>query len=469
MPKSADNPLGQVSFPTTEDLRGLFDVIFATLREPMLVLGSDRTVQLANPAFCNVFGIDLQHTIGHNLHEIGNAQWDIAELRRMLDEVVTSETSVAGCCVDCNFERIGLRVLMVKAQRAHREGSEPLIVLTFYDNTEIQLAKEYSDKLVDALRDPFLVLDWDLRVRSANGAFYNTFEVRPGETEGRLVYELGNGQWNIPRLRELLEDILPRDSSFDDFEVEHRFADIGSRVMLLNARRIDHLKLILLVIEDVTDARRARKEEVAVLAESQHRVKNLLMTVQALYQLTSQSSSSLEGFAESFDARLDAMARTQDLLVRELGTSARLDEIIRLELHAMGAREHSTFSLQGPELRLSDRASHAFAMTVHELTTNAAKYGALSRSAEDGRVVVTWSAHALGSGICSLRFRWREHGLVARPARGKNGFGTEMIESSLPYLFTGSSTLHFHDDGVECLIDIDLPSAELSIVRGNKA
>jgi two-component sensor histidine kinase/PAS domain-containing protein len=469
LPESADNSPGQFSFRTVEDVGPLFEAVLASLQELMVILSSDLTVQAANPAFCNFCTMDIQQTIGRKLQDLGDRQWDIPELLRLLNGVIAEGAVVSGHRIDQEFERVGRRVLLVNAHRAHRSTGEALIVLVLHDHTEIEVAREYSDKLIDALRDPFLVLDWDLRVKFANGPFYKTFEVQPSQTEGRLIYELGNGQWNIPDLRELLENILPRNSTFDDFHVDHDFENIGHRIMLLNARRIDHLKLILLVIEDVTEARRTAVQQKILLGEAQHRVKNLLMTVRALSQLMVQSSSSLEAFAESFDARLEAMARTQDLLVHEPGSSALLHEIVRLELDAIGAGEDSTCSLNGPPLRLSGRASHAFAMTLHELATNAGKYGALSKEAKNGRVEITWGTHAVDGGNAELHFRWREYGLSAPPHQNKSGFGTQMIESSLPYLFGGSSTLEFHKDGIECIINVKLPSAELSTQRGNQA
>jgi two-component system CheB/CheR fusion protein len=120
----------------------------------------------------------------------------------------------------------------------------------------IEEAHDFADAIVETLRDPLVVLSPDLRVQRANAIFYKVFQVTPEDTQGRLVYELGNGQWNIPRLRQLLEEILPRDSVFNDFAVEHEFPRIGRKRMLLNARRIhgkdNELKAILLVIEDAT-------------------------------------------------------------------------------------------------------------------------------------------------------------------------------------------------------------------------
>jgi PAS domain S-box-containing protein len=122
--------------------------------------------------------------------------------------------------------------------------------------------QNYAQNIVDTVREPLLILDATLRVRSANRAFYQTFHVSPAETEGRLIYELGNGQWDIPDLRTLLEDIVPKSSVFDDFELDHTFPVIGRRVMLLNARKLQagqHGELLVLAMEDVTARKRAEE------------------------------------------------------------------------------------------------------------------------------------------------------------------------------------------------------------------
>ncbi len=126
-----------------------------------------------------------------------------------------------------------------------------------FDKQRIQTYIEIFDNILGSIREPLVLLDSDLRVVKANGSFYQTFNIKPDETEGKLIYEIGNRQWNIPKLRELLEDILPENSLFHDFEVEHDFETIGRKIMHLNARRIyresNQTQLILLAIEDVTD------------------------------------------------------------------------------------------------------------------------------------------------------------------------------------------------------------------------
>src|SRR6202046_2325750 len=122
--------------------------------------------------------------------------------------------------------------------------------------------QNYALNIVDTVREPLLILDTTLRVQSANRAFYQTFHVTSEETENRLIYELGNGQWDIPDLRRLLEDIVPKSSVFNDFELEHTFPVIGRRVMLLNARKLQaghHGELLVLAMKDVTERRRVEE------------------------------------------------------------------------------------------------------------------------------------------------------------------------------------------------------------------
>ncbi|HEX5500089.1 MAG TPA: PAS domain S-box protein, partial [Thermomicrobiales bacterium] len=118
-------------------------------------------------------------------------------------------------------------------------------------------ARDYAQSIVETVPDPLLILNGDLRVDTANEAFYGTFRVSRADVEGRLIYDLGNGQWRDPRLRRLLEDVLPRNSFFDNFEVSHDFEGLGRRTMLLNARTLadagDGAGRILLGIQDVTE------------------------------------------------------------------------------------------------------------------------------------------------------------------------------------------------------------------------
>ena len=178
-------------------------------------------------------------------------------MRRAADERVT-----------CEFQGHDAAVERFYENRAFPTPDGGVAVY-FRDVTErrqherlIESARAYAESIVTTVREPLLVLDKDLHVVSANRSFYATFQVEPAETEGRFVYDLGDGQWDIPELRTLLEEIVPANSWFDDFEVEHDFEHIGRKTMLLNARRFPPegpFELILLAIEDITERRQAEE------------------------------------------------------------------------------------------------------------------------------------------------------------------------------------------------------------------
>jgi PAS domain S-box-containing protein len=137
----------------------------------------------------------------------------------------------------------------------------------------------YADDIISTLREPFVVVDADLRVKTANRSFYDTFHVSKEETENCLVYDLGNGQWDIPALRQLLDEVLSKNQSVHDFEVEHNFPDLGRKTMLLNARPFPpdskHPELILLAVEDVSELRERADE----LAEASRHKDEFLATL----------------------------------------------------------------------------------------------------------------------------------------------------------------------------------------------
>jgi nitrogen-specific signal transduction histidine kinase len=126
------------------------------------------------------------------------------------------------------------------------------------------VAWTYVRTVIDTLREPFLILDDNLVVKSANNVFYSVFRVTKAETEQKRVYDLGNGQWNIPKLKILLEDILPKNTFFEDFKVEHDFPGIGKKIMILNARRIytegDQKPIMLLAMEDITKQKQLEEQ-----------------------------------------------------------------------------------------------------------------------------------------------------------------------------------------------------------------
>jgi two-component system CheB/CheR fusion protein len=160
-----------------------------------------------------------------------------------------------------------------------KENKELLKEIEQRKKTELvdQDALNYAESIINTVREPLISLDQDLRVVSVSRSFYDFFKVKPEETVGQLIYDLGNKQWNIPKLRELLETILPQKTTFDNYEVEHDFTTIGRRIMLLNARQIERgrgkERIILLAIEDITE-----RKEIEKGLEKAHEELNALAT-----------------------------------------------------------------------------------------------------------------------------------------------------------------------------------------------
>jgi len=129
-------------------------------------------------------------------------------------------------------------------------------------------ALKYTESIINTMHDPLIILYEDFTVALASSSFYQTFEVKRDKTEGQFIYELGNRQWDIPKLRQLLEEILPKATSFDDYEIEHDFPHIGRRIMLLNARRIylqaNQTKLIIITIKDITERRKIEELQIKI-------------------------------------------------------------------------------------------------------------------------------------------------------------------------------------------------------------
>ena len=153
-------------------------------------------------------------------------------------------------------------------------------------NDDVDESREFAESVINTVREPLISLDQDLRVVTVNRSFYDLFKVKPEETVGELIYDLGNKQWDIPKLRELLETILPQHTTFDNYEVVHDFATIGRRIMLLNGRQIQRASgkelIILLAIKDVTGRRLVEdklKEEKIFIASALNMLKDIFFVL----------------------------------------------------------------------------------------------------------------------------------------------------------------------------------------------
>ncbi|MDD5398198.1 MAG: PAS domain-containing sensor histidine kinase [Dehalococcoidia bacterium] len=284
--------------------------IIDTVREPLIVLDQDLRVVTVSRSFYEFFKVKPEETMGQLIYDLGNKQWDIPRLRELLETILPQEAAFDNYEVEHNFATIGRRVMLLNARQIQRVlGKERVILLAIEDITErkeieaglektrkelevikktADEASEFAESVINTVREPLISLDQNLRVVTVSRSFYEFFKVKPEETVGQLIYDLGNKQWDIPRLRELLETILPQEAAFDNYEVEHNFATIGRRVMLLNARQIQRVlgkeRVILLAIEDITE----RKEIEAGLKKAHEELTELATELERAARVKSE-------------------------------------------------------------------------------------------------------------------------------------------------------------------------------------
>ena len=331
--------------------------IINTVREPLLSLNQDLRVVTVSRSFYEVFKVKPEETVGQLIFDLGNKQWDIPKLRELLETILPQKTTFDNYEVEHDFTTIGRRIMLLNARQIQRaSGKERVILLAIEDITERREienglektrkeleatkiaedeAREYAESMINTVREPLLVLDQSLRVVTASRSFYGVFKVNPKETIGQLVYDLGNKQWDIPQLRELLETILPRKATFDNYEVKHDFATIGRRIMLLNARQIQRAlgkeRIILLAIEDITERREIENglvkahlelEELAAELKRSARVKSEFLANMS-HELRTPLNS-INGFSEVlYDETFGPLNEKQKKYVNNVLTSGK--------------------------------------------------------------------------------------------------------------------------------------------------
>jgi two-component sensor histidine kinase len=309
-----------------------------------------------------------------------------------------------------------------------------------------------AQAIVDTIREPLLVLDKDLRVLSASRSFYSAFRVVPSATQGQLLYELGDGQWDIPALRLLLERIVPEHGVMEDYEVEHQFPDIGKRTMLLNARKVyyegnSHTTL-LLGIEDVTTRRALEREREellrklqtllqeknVLLEELEHRVGNSLQIIAAIMLMRSRMVTSEETRLQLQDAhkRVMSVAAVQKHLHATGATgpvemAPYLTQLCdSLKTSMIGDYRPTTLKVTSDAGAVTSREAVSLGLILTELILNALKH-AFTDDRTDRQIAVgfavagtNWKLSVTDNGVGAP---------IGVFAQAKSGLGTSIVNA----------------------------------------
>jgi PAS domain S-box-containing protein len=294
--------------------------------------------------------------------------------------------------------------------------------------------------LVETIREGLLVIDPDLTVRFANRSFCDTFAVTPEDTLGRKLHELGEGQWDIPELRSMIETILPERTTIEAFEVDHIFPSIGRRVMLLNARKIYRAgtQQVLVAIEDVTEKRRLEQERTsaheriaALLQELGHRIKNSLQVIVAIVNLEARNRKSGGDNAalDRVSHRIAALGRLYSMLgetnsIEGVDAATYLEALCRNLMQSVQKENGTSITLKTDIDSEPLPVDHAIplGLIVNELIMNAVKYA--FPGATRGTVAVT-----LKRVQGELRLTVVDDGQGLDPRRGDSGVGGRLVDT----------------------------------------
>ncbi|MEH2142658.1 chemotaxis protein CheB [Nostoc sp.] len=308
--------------------------LLASINIPILMLTNDLRIRRFTPMAQRLFNF-IPADAGRPLSDI-RANLNISDLESLILEVL---------------DTLSIKELEVQTQGGHwynlrirpyrtKENQIDGVVLVLLDidalkrsTATLETARNYAEAIVETVQVPLIVLNSDLRVNKANRSFYETFQVSALETAQSLIFELGNGQWNLPGLRELLEDILANDTNIKNLEVEHYFQQIGQKTMLLNAWKVvqqEDTQMILLAIEDITKRKQfeversqflAREQSARQQAETANRAKDEFLS-NLSHELRNPLNTIL-GWAQLFRTRdLDKTAITRALEVVERSARA---------------------------------------------------------------------------------------------------------------------------------------------------
>ncbi len=311
--------------------------------------------------------------------------------------------------------------------------------------TNVADACALAQSIVDTVREPVLVLDKALRVIAASRSFYSAFEVSPEETQGKLLYALGDGQWDIPKLRLLLERIIPEHGAMEDYEVEHEFPHLGVRIMLLNARQVFYKEgaetTILLGIEDVTVRRKLEHEKDdllrqkdLLLEEIQHRIANSLQIIAGIILMKANTVSSEETrpLLRDIHDRVISIAAVQQQLHASgtIGPIPMVSYLTRLSdaltTSMIGDARPVTLKVVGDAGTLSSRQAESIGLITTELVMNCLKH-AFPTADATGQITVRyevdgtdWELSVADNGT------GKKDGVFAQP---KTGLGTGIVKA----------------------------------------
>lgn len=458
--------------------------IVKTLREGLIVLTEDLTVEYASDRFLKMFHVDSNETVGRSLSSLGDGQWNIPALLDQLNEIVMRDVTLEDVEVEHHFDHIGRKVMRLNARKiVWMANSAKRILLAIDDVTaaadharELSRQRQLAEGIVDTLREPLLVLDGNLQIIAASRAFYLKFKVDSDQAIGINLTDLGDGQWANAELIRLLQEVVPDDSTMEDYEITHDFPQIGIRTVLLNARKIfregNNTKTLLLAMEDVTERRRLETERDQALDQSNrlleelnHRVMNSMAMISSVISLEGRSLSGDEGKGAfvRMRNRIDSIGTLYRTLYRtatvdSVKAGSYLSAIVRDAVSAMEVSPEAIhLDLSIDDLFLSTRVAVPLGLITNELVTNSLKY------AYKGRDKGTLGLRLITDEDDVELTIWDDGPGIDENARVDSGLGQKLVEAFVQQL-GGALNRTSGQDGTRYTLTI--PHSEIFRLQG---
>jgi two-component system CheB/CheR fusion protein len=443
---------------TNSDLKNLLE----STQIATVFLDNELRIRGFTPAATDIFHLldtDIGRPIGHVAARIAYGGME-EDVRRVLKTLGSVEREVLSSDRSRHFTS---RILPYRSTDNFIAGA----VLTFVDITgavQAEVALRESGAQYQIAVDVGRLGTWDWNIERGDSAWnneqyrmlgYAVGEVEPGyEAWAARLHpdDFAAAETKLARAREKRQDFVD-ELRIVDPDGSIRWSSAKARFFYDGDGRAVRM---IGIMEDTTERRQAEELQRTLIAELQHRTRNLLSIVRSISQQTLRSSASLEVYGREFGDRLGALSRVQGLLSRRDGFSVTLDELVRGELQAHGAAIDGTrVEVEGPPVTLSSREVQVLTLALHELATNAAKYGALAQP--EGQLSVRWSV-GKSNGSRMVTIRWAEAGVdMAGEQQGeKRGFGRELIERALPYDLGAETAFELGADGVRCELKVPL-------------
>ena len=433
--------------------------IVDTVVQPLLVLDDALTVVSLNPAFATLFRVSESAEVGKPVSALASGGWSGSSFGELLKYLVLNGVPFNDTAINQSFAHMGMRNLLVHGRRLLREGlPQSQVLLTIEDVTDRRRAEIVSRHLaaiVTSSRDAIISIDADGLIDTWNRGAATIFGYAAADIIGKPMSVM-----NDPAQLADVPDCLTLFRKGKDtvhYETSRIRANGSAVWVSVTESPLRNTAGVLLgassISRDITDRRIAEHHREILMSELNHRVKNSLAVVQALASQTLRGEISLPDARQAFGERLRVMARAHDLLVTANWTSTDLASVIEatVEPHRIGP---TRISIEGPFVPLKPQLAVTFSLAVHELCTNAAKYGALS--VPEGRVDIKWTISGPAQDS-RLWWQWVESGGPVVTAPVRKGFGSSLIEQVLPMELLGEVTVAYKSTGVVCTLQSPAP------------